>query len=331
MAGKRGLRRLGGAVIALVALIGVAGFYRPPVATFAPGPAVDVAQDISIAGVPADRPTGRYLLVAVSVQQPNALGALRAALDPNQELIPLSALIPEGVSRREFLREQKSLFSESQRMAAAAAATAAGLDVSVSGRGAQIVGLSSSSSVKGVLRAGDVVTAVDGAPIGLAPELRSVISARPPGTRFELSVEREGAARSVQVTSGRLAPRDGGGAGIGVLVATRDLSVKLPFEIEFRERDIGGPSAGLAYALAIEDMLNPRDLARGRTIAASGTIRLDGDVGPVGGLREKRESARRAGASLLLVPLEEAGEVGGGRLPVRGVDTLRDALSVLES
>ncbi len=318
-------------VVGLVVLLAAGGFYRPPVAVFAPGPAVDVARDISITGVPADRPTGRYLLVAVTVQQPNALGALYAALDPNRELISLASLIPEGVSSREFLRRQKSLFSESQRMAAAAAASAAGLEVSVSGRGAQVVGLSSSSPAKGVLRAGDVVTAVDGAPIGLATELRSVISARPAGTSFELMVEREGSPSSLRVVSTRLAPQDGGGAGIGVLVATRDLSVQLPFEIQFRQRDIGGPSAGLAYALAIEDMLDPRDLARGRTIAASGTIRLDGEVGPVGGLREKKESATRAGAVLLLVPSEEIGEVGGGGLRVRGVDTLQDALSVLDS
>jgi hypothetical protein len=104
----------------------------------------------------------------------------------------------------------------------------------------------------------------------------------------------------------------------------------LPFRISFDERDVGGPSAGLTYALAIADMLSARDYAAGRVIATTGTIEADGDVGPVGGVRQKAEAAEKAGAQLLVAPRGEVEEAPDANVPVRGVETLEQALQAAD-
>ena len=117
-------------------------------------------------------------------------------------------------------------------------------------------------------------------------------------------------------------------------MTTRDLRAILPFDVSFRDRpDIGGPSAGLTYALAVADMLDPLDDARGRAVAATGTIDAEGNVGDVGGVTEKAVAAEAAGADVFLVPqgeMSHADDVGGG-LTVYGVDHLSQALQALRS
>jgi PDZ domain-containing secreted protein/Zn-dependent protease/CBS domain-containing protein len=316
-------------VVTLVIALAAAAFYQPPLAVLSPAPAVDISQDITIDGVPVTETTGEYLLLAVQVTRPTGLGALWAIVHPQQDVLPISAVVPEGVGNAEYAEEQQNVFVQSQLIAAAAAARAAGLEVALAGTGARIVGILPDSPASEELEAGDVVTAVDGNPVDLADQLATFIRERPAGTTFELTVEREDTELEVRVPSTRLEPRGGGRPSIGILVETRDFDIDLPFEIEFREREIGGPSAGLAYALAITDMLDPRDLARDRDVAASGTIRIDGEVGPVGGLPQKAAAAEAAGAEILLVPSEEVGEADSTSLPLQGVSTLQEGVSAL--
>ena len=318
-------------VVTLAIALAASAFYRPPLAVLSPSTAIDIAGDISIEGVPVDRATGKYLLLGVRVDRPTALVTLYAVLHPDRDVIPLSAVAPEGVSDQEFVRRQRSLFVESQMLAAAAAARTAGLDVTLEGTGARVLGILPGSPAAGQLRTGDVITAVEGTRVNLAPEVGNLITARPSATRFELTVQRGERELQVDIRSALLNPHATGRPGIGVVIETRDFNVDLPFEISFRERDVGGPSAGLAYALAIADMLDPADIGEGRTIGASGTVQVDGEVGPVGGLDQKTEAAEAAGADILLVPAEEIGAVGSTDLRLRGVETLEEAISALEN
>jgi Lon-like protease len=172
-----------------------------------------------------------------------------------------------------------------------------------------------------------VITAVNGQPVRLADDVGRPIRSRPRGTRFEITYERDDRERTVELTS-----REGvveGAPGIGVLLETRDFDVELPFDVTFREREIGGPSAGLAYALAIYDLIEEANVADGRDVATTGTIDLDGRVGPVGGLEDKAISAKRAGAELFLVPEDEVRDARTSGLDVVGVSTLEDALEAL--
>jgi PDZ domain-containing secreted protein/Zn-dependent protease/CBS domain-containing protein len=317
-------------VVTLLMALAAAAFYRPPLAVISPADAIDISDDITIDGAPVSELSGRYLLLAVEVSQPTALGALLAIVHPRQDVLPISAVVPEGVGDTEYAEEQRNIFRESRGVAAAAAARAAGFEVALSGSGARIAGILPGSPASRGLRAGDTITAVDGTPVNLAGDLSSIISGRPSGTTFEMTVQRDDDELQLSVTSTRLEPRGEGRPSIGVLVETRDFEMDLPFEIEFRDRRIGGPSAGLAYALAIADLLDPEDLAGGRDVAASGTVRINGEVGPVGGLVQKAAAAEAAGAEILLVPDEEVAATGATRLPVRGVGSVGEAISTLQ-
>jgi Predicted secreted protein containing a PDZ domain len=330
----RGRRRgvlLGAGLAVLVLFAAGLLLYRPPLVVLTPGPTFDVAGDITIRGRAVTPVNGRYLATGVNIGQPNALGAIIAGIRPDQEVLRASSVLPQGVPAEQYLERQRRAYEESRLVAAAAGARAAGLDVPISGTGVQVTGVLPDAPAYGVLRPGDVIVAVDGRPVGHIWRLQEIVSARPAGTVFTLTVDRQGVSVRERVASADL-PRLDQGTGLGIAGQTRNLRVELPFEVSFRERpQAAGPSAGLAYATAVADLLATEDYARGRTIAATGTIRLDGAVGEVGGVTQKAFTAARAGASVFVVPAEELGEArpGGPGLSVRGVETLRQTLTLL--
>ncbi len=324
-------RRTGVAVwvfVGLVMLVAGAALYHPGYVVIAPGDATDVSTDVTIDGIPVTPVNGSYLLTSVSVSQPSALRVLLAAMRPDRDVLRLSDLVPRGVEPDEYVDRQRAIFRESQMLAAAAAARSQGLDVAVTGTGVRVVQVADGSPADPVLRAGDVILAVDGQPVTEAAALVRIVSSRPAGTQFRIDMER-GGERIERVATSAPLPQLAGGVGLGITIETRGLDVDLPFEISFAERRVGGPSAGVAYAAAIADMLSARDYARGRTIAATGTIDAEGDVGPVGGVEQKAVAAGDAGAELFLVPAGEVHEAGDAGLRVHGVQSLGQALDVL--
>jgi PDZ domain-containing secreted protein/Zn-dependent protease/CBS domain-containing protein len=329
--GARGPGLLVWLVLALVLLGAAAAIYQPPFVVVAPGEAVDVAGDITITGAPVDQLNGRYLLTSVRLRRSNGLGTLVAALRPDREVVRAGAVIPQGVDPDEFIGAQREAFTESRRLAAAAAARAVGLPVTVTGSGARVARVLPDSPAAEGLRAGDAIVAVDGQPVSDAGDLRELLQASPAGERVRLTVERDGRRLTVALRTRQL-PALAGGTGIGVQVETRDLQVQLPFEVRFAERpDVAGPSAGLAYALAIADLLDQGDYARGRAVAATGTIEADGDVGLVGGVEQKAIAAERAGAALFLVPSAEVDQAREADIRVQGVAELEQALALLST
>ena len=324
-------RRGGGllwAVVAVTMLIAAGAIYRPPLVVFEPGTTLDVSDDITITGVPSQRPEGSYLLTSVRLAQPNVLGLAWAAAS-GKEVAPLSQLLPEGTDAGDYFRQQRQIFDQSRLAAAAAAARSAGFEVAVNGSGVIVVALIPQSPAAEVLEESDVIVAIDGRPVRSVADLQEPIRARPAGASFELEIERGELTRSFRVRSARLPGGTETITGIGVSITTRDFDVEFPFEIEFAERRIGGPSAGLAYALAIADMLEPGDFTEGREVGATGTIDLEGAVGSVGGLPAKAEALERAGADLFLVPEAEVAGVDETTLEIRGVASLEQAVESL--
>ena len=200
----------------------------------------------------------------------------------------------------------------------------------VTGTGARVVDAIPGSPADGKLLPGDVIVDIDGKTINTVTEVMDTLRTRPPGAEFSVEVESNGTRRTVRLTTEEL-PDTAGRAGIGVLLETRGLDIHLPFEIRFEERDVGGPSAGLAYALAVADLLDDADFAGGRTVAATGTISVDGQVGAVGGVEQKAVAADDAGADVFLVPQGDIRHARGAAVPVQGVDRLGQALAFLRS
>jgi PDZ domain-containing protein len=313
-------RRVAGATaaIAVVAFVLLGVRWHPPVYVVSPGPATDIAGDVTVTGVPVQPPSGRLLLVTVDAQQHSLFVDLAEGFRAHRELISTGSL--------GSFAYQRDLFQESQALAAAAAGGADGLPVTLTGQGALVTGVVAGSPAAGRLKAGDVIVAVDGTPVATEFDLARAVSARPAGTSFTLSVQRGGATVTLPVASSLL----GGQAAIGVNLLTRDLAVAGPFRVTFRSRDIGGPSAGLVYALAVSSVLGDVNL-HGSTVAATGTIDQSGTVGDVGGVGLKAIGARQQGARVFLTPAAEAGQARGLIPQVEGVTSLRQALQALGS
>jgi PDZ domain-containing protein len=315
-------------VIASMAVV-VGALYYPPVLIQEPGPTLDVVEDIKIEGLEVTDVNGKYLLTSVSIEERNFWGTILASFDPDTDLVRIETFYPEGIDPTEVDRRSRGEFNDSRMSAAVAAAEALGLEVVIKGTGARVVDVVDETPASGILEADDVIVAVDGAPIRLVTELQAVVRGSPPGTTFSMTVERQGTLQSIEVTSEEIDTDGVPITAIGVLIETRDEDIQLPFEISFTDRDIGGPSAGLVYALAIADLLDEADLANGRSIAATGTIDLNGQVGRVGGLEQKAIGAKDGKAEIFLLPSqdEDSGKIDG--LIVIGVESLIEALEAL--
>jgi PDZ domain-containing protein len=162
-----------------------------------------------------------------------------------------------------------------------------------------VSGVTPGGPAEGKLKVRDELVSIAGTP---TPDVEAVFDAVrkvEPGDEVEIEVRRGGEPRTVTVTT-VASPDDPKRAMVGIFPAT---SYRFPFEVSVGiDEQIGGPSAGLLFALAIYDVLTPGSLTGGQSVAATGTIEADGKVGGIGGVRQKIVGAQRDGATLFLVP-----------------------------
>jgi PDZ domain-containing protein len=317
---------------AAVALILAALVLVPmPFVALTPGGALPVAERIQV-GADDQELNGELLLTTVRIGEPSALGLLDVWLDDAQEIVERQQFVPPDVDRRQFRRQQIRIFEESATVAAAVAQRAAGLDVTVTGDGALVVGILPGSPAEDELEPGDVIVEVSGQPVELANDVGLAIATREAGDVIELVVERDNEELAIDVELEDIGEL--GQAGIGVALQTLNQQIDVPIDVELVAGGIGGPSAGLMLALTIYDLIVDEDVTEGRVIAGTGTIDADGRVGPVGGVEQKVVAAERAGASIFLVPPEEAEEALADAAPglqVIVVETFDEALEALRA
>ncbi|MEA2900405.1 MAG: hypothetical protein QOH36_292 [Actinomycetota bacterium] len=323
-AGARAVGVRAWAVVAGLCVLAGAALYRPPYAIVSAGPQVDVTADVSLAGITVTPVNGRYVVPTVTYRRSNAIATVLAAVRGGERVVPASRADDQADAGAGA--GGPGLSREARILAAAAAALSQNLPATVTGTGARVAAVRPGSAAAGVLRPGDVILAVDSRPVSQSALLAEVVRAGAPGTLLSLSVERGGRVEVIPVTIAA--------GGLGLTVETRDLAVELPFEVRFEGRAAGGPGAGLAYALAIADLLSSTDVAQGRTIAAAGAVDADGHVVPVDGLADPAalaEAAADAGAAVLVVPPELADGARRDGLAVQGVESLARALEALST
>lgn len=315
-------------LVALVIIAAAALVVPMPWLVVAPGEAVAVPQHIEVREAEGEI-TGDLLLTTVELRQTTAVGTLLAFVDDDREVVARQRVIPPDVDEDRFVEAQRRLFQESARVAVAVGARAAGVDVQVSGDGARVAQVIPDGPADGELEQGDVIVAVGGESVEVASDVVAATSQAEAGDRVSLTVERGGERREVEVELERVPQIER--PAIGVAVATVDLRIEHPFDVDVDAGRVGGPSAGLMIALAAYDMLGEEDLTRGRVVAGTGTMDLRGRVGAVGGVTQKVEGARAAGADLFLVWPEEADEArsAAGDLPVVEVESLEEAVAAL--
>ena len=217
-------------------------------------------------------------------------------------LIPERALLPQGTTDAERDRENAELMKQSEVIASAVALEALGYDVRATPRGAAVTSVASDGPAAGKLETGDVIVAVDGQSTKTPDELRAAIGGRKPGEDVRLTVRRAG--EDVGLVVKTIAdPSDSKRPIVGILV-DQDAKIHLPIKVDIDLGQVGGPSAGLPFALEIARMLG-RNVTHGCTIAATGELALDGSVHAVGGLKQKTIGARRSHVDAFLVPAGE--------------------------
>ena len=276
-------------------------------------------------------PKGRVLLTTVSlVSEVRVIDMVLDFFDDDTEALPEERIL--GNTPKDELRQVNlRLMDDSKQIAIVVGLRRLGHTVAERGAGAVVEQIYEGVPAERQLRPGDVIVGVDNRPTMLIQEVQAGIKAHQPGDTVRLDVE--GADGKKRIEEVELVPRpDDGTALLGVTLRTKNLRFDFPFPIDIDSLGIGGPSAGLAYSLAVIDNLTPGELTGGKRVAVTGTIESDGRVGDVGGVAQKTAAVRAAGADVFLVPageFEEAKARAGSKLKVVKVGTLEDALQAL--
>lgn len=323
---------------ALLVVIVVVGAMLPvPYVVFSPGPVYDTLGTqggqplITISGGQTYPTSGRLDLVTVSEQggpgrRMSLLQALVGWVRPAEAVLPEALIYPPGTTSEQVQQENAAEMQESQDAATFAALRLADIPMTTTAVVSQV---QSGGPSQGVLEPGDVILRVDGHRVTTPAQVRDRISAHQPGEDVRLRIERAGAPQGVTITTAA-APGAPDHAIIGVIPRLgydSDVTVDIALE------NVGGPSAGLMFALGIYDMLTPGPLTGGRHVAGTGTMAFDGSVGAIGGIQQKMHAARDAGATIFFVPpanCAEAVDAAPAGLQLIRADSLRSAAEVLE-
>lgn len=327
--------RVGRGLLASLLILGLlsisAGLTPTANGVYAPGFAIAVAPMVEVASDRRYPSTGSFFLTTVIAQTPITAGQwLYAQFSPAFTLVPPERVVPPDITPQELVEQSFAMLQTSEMVATVVGLQRAGFAATISQRVA-VIAVVPGSPAEGRLRPGDRIIAVNGAPIADTQDLVAQVTAQTPPASLEVRVERDG--QPLTVTVALPAPADPADPPrLGIQVQEADAEVELPFAVTIRpEKIIGGPSAGLMFALTVYDLVTPGDLTGGRRIAGTGTIDRDGVVGPIGGVEQKVAGAEWAGADYFLVPLANAAAAQrvAQRIEVVPVATIDEAIAFL--
>lgn len=317
-------------------MLGLAAVALPvPYVVDSPGPAINTIGTfrdqrlIEVSGHETYPTSGELALTTVYLsggpgKNLSFFQALTAWVDPDQDVTPRELMYPRGTSGAAVQQQSEQAMASSQEAAVAAALGQLGIAY---GQELHVEGVAEGAPAAGSLEDGDILRSVNGRAITDISVLREALQDSA-GAPVRLEIERRGEPVSVSVPA---RPAADGQYQLGIYLST---DFEFPFEVRIQLDNVGGPSAGLMFALGIMDTLTPGEMTGGRNIAGTGTIDAAGNVGPIGGIPQKLQGARAEGAEYFLAPQancqQAAGRVPEG-LTVIGVATLADAEAALRS
>jgi Lon-like protease len=316
--------------VALLAIaFGIAWFAPSSSYLLLPDEAKPLADLVEVEGERPDDAGGIYY-VDVVVRKASLLEEQIGALRPEgADVVPEHAIVPPGSSFQERRQRNLQAMDLSQQIAAAVALRELGYEVDSEPEGALVVAVASDAPAAGKLEATDVIVGVDGAEVRTPDDLRRLIARRDVGETVRLRVRSGESTRSVEVGT-TASPEDPDRPVVGIQVE-QFAEIDVPIDVEIDLGNVGGPSAGLAFALDVVEELRG-GVDGGRRVAATGELRLDGSVAPVGGVAQKTIGARRAGADVFLVPAGDNAAVArrhADGLRVIAVESFQQALQAL--
>ncbi|WP_454049546.1 YlbL family protein [Cellulomonas sp. Marseille-Q8402] len=328
---------LSGGMLLTAALLVVLLLMPVPYAVNSPGPTLDTLGShddqalITIEGADTYDSTGELRLTTVSSTggpgyPSSVLGVLAGWVGGSRLVLPVESVFPQGTTQEQLDEQNEAQMVSSQENAAVAALEELGYTVPVT---LTVHDAVEGSGAVGVVEPEDVLVSYEGTELTSYGQLIDLLAATEPGSTVTLGVVRDGEDLDLEVVTG--ARDDGDGSQLGVYI---DPTFDPPVDVSIRIDQIGGSSAGTMFALGIIDKLTPEDEADGEVIAGTGTMDLNGSVGPIGGIRQKMAGALRDGASWFLAPADNCDEVVDhvpDRLRVVRVETLHEAREAVEA
>ena len=278
---------------------------------------------------------GNLFQLTVRRDEANALIYAWSLINESYDLYPREVILPDGVTPKELSEISIQNMRTSENVAIAVALKNLGYEISSKGDGVAVVGLLDDSPVKNKLKKGDLIQSINSTDIFSATEFIATLRTYSIGETVSIGLLREidGVKKQIFVKTTLVEHVEYKGEPmVGFLATTVNERFDFPFEIDIKTGNVGGPSAGLMMALNVYNNLIPEDITNSMVVAGTGTIEIDGSVGPVGGIKQKIIAAKRAGAELILVPVanfEEAIQFETDKTAIVAVDSFDEALSVI--
>ncbi|PAT09863.1 PDZ domain-containing protein [Corynebacterium hadale] len=303
-----------------------------PYAAEGPGPMFNTLGEvegepvIDVEGTETDPVSGSLNMTTVSVRTNMSLAqAVGRWIGTDDTIVPVEQIIPPDVDEEQMRQYNQAEFAASEGNATVAAMRYLGKPTRV-----LVHDLVVDSPASGVLEAEDVITRIDGTPVTEPSEVQEKVHAHSPDDEITVSIERDRAPMDVRVRLGE-SPEDKGTPMVGILMTSEpggDVTVN------YNLNDVGGPSAGMIFSLAVIDKLSPGELNHGKFVAGTGTIAEDGEVGPIGGIQHKLAAARDQHVELFLAPegnCDAVRTVDPGDMTVASVGSLQDAVTAMDN
>lgn len=322
----------------MIALLFVfATFFHLPYYVTMPGTAEPLRPLVEVEGGYKEK--GKFMLTTVRMGQANLFSFALAHMSKYNELYRMDEVRQEGENDEEYTHRQLKMMENSKETAIAVAYKKANRPFSYRNKGVYVLYVVDGMPAANVLKSGDQLVAIDGQRIEEADAFIEYVSRKKKGDRVRVTYKRAGKEKTATFALAPF-PKEKNRVGLGLSVMTdRDIVTDPPVRIESDQ--IGGPSAGLMFALEVYNQLIPEDLTKGYRIAGTGTINIDGEVGPIGGISQKVIAAHKAGADIFFAPNEcgakrsnykEAVKTAkdiGTKMKIVPVDTFDDAVQFL--
>lgn len=312
-----------GTAVVTVLILYLLFYVKLPYYIFGPGAAVDLNGVIRIAG--HSPPPGSLFLTDVNVLPGRPAYYAAAKLLPGFEIIKRSDLVPQSWTDAQLDSVLIDDMKQSQETAVVVAERAAGLNVP-SHAAVIVANILRRTPAARCFRVNDKIVAVDGKPVTSIDAVREAGRVKPNGAAFRFSVVRGSAhfTQTCRTTTIQGKPR------FGMSVSFDPGAYSVPIPVKYDVHDINGSSAGLMFALQIYRTLTGRDLSTARMIAGTGVLELNGTVDPIEGTREKLQAAKRAGATVFLVPKQNYDDIkGSSGITIIPVGSFADAVKAL--
>ena len=278
---------------------------------------------------------GSLYQLTVRRDEANALIYAWSLINDSYDLYPREVILPDGVTPKELSEISIQNMRTSENVAIAVALKNVGYEISSKGDGVSVVGLLDDSPVKKKLKKGDLLNSINNKEINSTTEFIATLRTYSIGETVSIGLLREadGEIKQMFVETTLIEHVEYEGEPmVGFLATTVNERFDFPFEVDIKTGNVGGPSAGLMMALNVYNNLIPEDITNSLVVAGTGTIEIDGSVGPVGGIKQKVIAAKRAGAELILVPtanFEEAIPMATESTAIVAVDSFEEALKVI--